>query len=222
MAAKAPTGYLVHMDELHIEQLGSRAFLRGISIADGFAAITPSPRLHGVLADVLAEGGVITAALRGSMLVGYVADLPFVPIPLWRGELRRRWQDVPSAREVGGIEVARPFRRGRIAQRLLGAIVGDGRLDASILIAEGFHSHWDVDHRSVSVWDARAQLIRLFQTAGFARHDTDEPEVSESPANFLAARIGPRVPELHRAAFLHARFAGTRRDVFDLPASLCA
>ncbi len=210
------------MDELHIEQLRSSAFLRGIAIADGFAAITRGPQLRGVLANVLDQGGVVTAALHGTTLAGYVVDLPFMPIPFLGAEIRRRWQDVPSTREVGGIEVARPFRSGGIARRLLAAMVADGRLDAVILLAEGFHSHWDLEARPVSVWDARAQLIRLFETAGFVRHDTDEPEVTESPANFLVARVGPRVPELHRAAFLHARFARTRRDLLSEPASLCA
>ncbi len=75
-----------------------------VDIVPGFFAITRSPQLREMLARVVDLGAVVTAAVHRSLLIGYAADLPFLPIKLEHGEWKRRWQLLPDARELGGIE----------------------------------------------------------------------------------------------------------------------
>lgn len=189
---------------MEIRQIHELSDLRRFDIAPGFAAVTRSAGLRSMFEGILPLGAVITVALRGSLLVGYAADLPFVPVQLPDRELRRRWSFVPDAHELGAIEVARPFRGERIAQRLLEEMLRGGRLEQRIVIAEGLHWHWDTAGRGLPVAECRRALLALFAGAGFRRYDTDEPEVSYSMSNFLIARVGALVPESSRRAFEEA------------------
>jgi GNAT superfamily N-acetyltransferase len=200
--------YSTAVREVRIERLTSAAELARFDVAPGFAAISSSANLRTVLADVFAAGGVVNAALRGSILVGYTADLPFLPIPFGGGQIIRRWQGLPDARELGGLEVARPFRGAAIAQRLLAGLVSDARLDRIILIGEALAWHWDADTGQQSIWEHRDDLLRLLERAGFRRWETDEAEIKYSPANFLFARIGPLTSDASRRAFEKALMTG--------------
>jgi acetoin utilization protein AcuA len=179
-----------------VERIVQLADLARVDIAPGFFAITRSPNLREVLAGVLDVGGVVTAALHRSVVIGYAVDLPFVPVPF-----ARRWQSVPDARELGAIEVARAFRGTGVARRLLDEMFRGGRLDGKIVIAEGLCWHWDAEARGLSYAECRAALLALFAGAGLERFHTDETEIAYSPCNFLAARVGPDVPEESRRAF---------------------
>lgn len=196
------------MEDVRIDRLTSAGDLARLDVTPGFAAITPSKDLRAVLARVLEAGGVVNAALRRSILIGYTADLPFLPIPFQGGQITRRWQGLPDAREIGGLEVARPFRGAGIAQRLLAGLVSDARLDRIVLIGEALQWHWDADTGRQSIWEYRDELLRLLERAGFRRWETDEPEIQYSPANFLFARIGPLTSEVSRRAFQTALMTG--------------
>jgi hypothetical protein len=181
-----------------------------VDIAPGFCAVTRSAELRELLLRILELDAVVFAALEGSVLVGYTADLSFLPIEFCGGFLERRWQRVPGARELGAIEVARSCRATGVARALLAAQISNGRLDQQILIGEGFCWHWDNEARGLSVSECRARLLTLFANAGFGEYATDEPEVSYSLNNFLVARIGPRVPAANVAAFEAALFQERR------------
>lgn len=77
-----------------------------------------------------------------------------------------------------------------------------------ILIGEGLAWHWDAEGRGLALSQCRAALLRLFESAGFRRYRTDEPEVAYSPYNFLIARVGTKVPEESRLAFEAALMTG--------------
>jgi GNAT superfamily N-acetyltransferase len=200
------------VDDVRIERFTCAADLARVDVAPGFAAITPSAGLRTVLAGVLEDGGVVTAAMRRSILIGYVADLPFLPIAFEGAQIRRRWLGLPDARELGGLEVARPFRGTGLAHRLLTGLVSEARLDRIILIGEALAWHWDADTGRKSIWEHRDELLRLLETAGFRRWQTDEPEIKYSPANFLFARIGPVASEESRRAFEKALFSDRIAD----------
>jgi acetoin utilization protein AcuA len=185
--------------------------LRQVDVAPGFFAITRTDRLREAFDDVLGIGAVITAAIDRSVVIGYAIDLPFVPIAIEGGELKRRWQSVPDAHELGAIEVARPFRGSGIGRRLLDEVVAQPQLDGRILIAEGLEWHWDLEAFHVSAGERRERLLALFSGAGFQRYDTDETEVAYSEPNFLAARVGPAVSEESRRAFQAALCANPPR-----------
>jgi acetoin utilization protein AcuA len=179
-----------------------------VDIAPGFHAVTRSPELRGVLADVLKLGAVVTAALDGAVLVGYAVDLPYVPIVFDGIEVRRRWQRLPDVRELGALEVARGVRGEGLGRRLLTTALQSPRLDGQIVIGEGLAWHWDAEARGLGLSQCRAALLRLFESTGFRRYRTDEPEVAYSPYNFLVARVGAKVPVDSRLAFEAALMSG--------------
>ena len=182
-----------------------------VDIAPGFHAVTRSPELRRVLAEVLELGAVVTAAIDGAVLVGYAVDLPYVPIVFEGADYPRRWQQLPDVRELGALEVARGVRSRGLGHRLLAGMLQGGRLDARIVIGEGLAWHWDAEGRGLGLSECRAALLRLFESADFRRFRTDEPEVAYSPYNFLVARVGPKVPEASRLAFEAALMTGSTR-----------
>jgi acetoin utilization protein AcuA len=189
--------------DVRIEQLTE---VSQVDIVPGFFAVTRSAELREVLLRILEVGATVFAALHGSLLVGYTADLEFEPIAYAGTQWVRRWQKLPDVRELGAIEVARGFRGGGLARKLLEAQVAGPRLDGQILIGEGLSWHWDCEGRGLLLSDCRKSLLALFRHAGFEKLQTDEPEVSYSLANFLVARIGPQVPHESRLAFKSALF----------------
>jgi acetoin utilization protein AcuA len=173
-----------------------------IDVPPGFGAIVRSADLRGVLARVLDLGGAVTAGCADGVLAGYATDLPFVPVFYAGRRVERPWDDLPQVREFGSIEVAPQFRRAKVAEALLAAMVADGRLDDSIVIGEALASHWDLRGSGLGVWQYRAALLRLFQQAGFQPFHTTQPETALDPASFLIARIGARTSHESRSAFL--------------------
>ncbi|HEY2030119.1 MAG TPA: hypothetical protein VGH20_13020 [Myxococcales bacterium] len=179
-----------------------------VDIAPGFCAVTRSPQLRAMLTEVLTLGAVVTAALDGAVLVGYAVDLPYLPIVFDGDEYQRRWQPLSDVRELGVLEVARGVRGAGLGRGLLAGMLEGGRLDRQIVIGEGLAWHWDVEARGLGLSGCRAALLNLFESAGFRRYRTDEPEVAYSPYNFLVARVGPKVPEASRLAFEGALMTG--------------
>jgi acetoin utilization protein AcuA len=191
---------------VRIARFASARDLAGLRVAAGFGAIVRTEDVPAMFARTIAAGGTITAALHAEVLVGYAADLPFVPIEWDGGRVERRWEALPEVRELGAVEVALPFRNRGIARELMRALAEGGRLDRFIVIAEALHWHWDLDGAGIDVWEYRRRLIRLLESAGFRRFDTDAPDVADHAANFLAARIGPGTPLLAQRAFAEALF----------------
>jgi GNAT superfamily N-acetyltransferase len=192
---------------MRIVRFETQAEIEGLRVAEGFGAIVRSEDVPAMFARTLSAGGTITAALRDGVVVGYAADLPFVPIVWDGGRVERRWDALPAVRELGAVEVALPFRNRGIARELMRALAAGGRLDRFIVIAEALHWHWDLAASGIDVWEYRRRLVRLLESAGFRRFDTDAPDVSEHAANFLAARIGPRSGIPAQRAFAEALFA---------------
>ena len=186
----------IHIVSLTASDLGR------IDVPPGFGAIVRSGDLRNVLGRVLDLGGTVTAGDADGVLAGYATDLPFVPVVYAGARFRRPWDDLPQAREFGSIEVAPQFRRAKLAEALVCALVANGRLDDSIVIGEALSWHWDLRGAGLAMWDYRAALLRLFQRAGFQRFDTSQPETALDAASFLIARIGTRTSLESQAAFL--------------------
>lgn len=56
------------------------------------------------------------------------------------------------------------------------------------------------------MWEYRRRLVRLLESAGFGRFDTDAPDVADDPVNFLAVRIGAATTRASQQAFSQALF----------------
>jgi acetoin utilization protein AcuA len=179
-----------------------------IDVPPGFFAVNRSAELREALSRVLDLGAWVTCALHGSVLLGYALDLPFVPVSFDGVPWPRRWDALPDARELGAIEIARPYRDLRLGHGLLAGLCDGGRLEGQVLIGEGLVWHWDAEARGLGPGECRRRLLALFASAGFRSFRTDEPNIAESPYNFLVARIGSRVPAASRAAFEAALLIG--------------
>ena len=192
--------------DLVIRRYESPSQIDALRVAPGFSSIVETREVPSMFRRVLAAGGNVTAALARGALVGYAADLPFVPIEWDGGLIVRRWQTVPQARELGAVEVAAPFRNRGIARQLMQALADDDRLERFIVIGEALSWHWDLGAAGIDVWEYRRRLVRLLGSAGFGRFDTDAPDVADSPVNFLAVRIGAATTRSSQQAFSQALF----------------
>lgn len=176
-------------------------------IARGFTAIVPSDRLAPRLTGALREGGHVLVATTGAEIVGYASIVPFRPVAWQDGFIHRRWEALPCALELGALEIASPWRRLGVASRLLCRIAAEAGYADRILVAQALAWHWDLEAAGASATGYRRFLRRTLERAGFHVFETDDPEVTEHPASFLAARIGEDVPAGARADFerlLHA------------------
>src|SRR4051812_1698395 len=192
--------------DLIVQRFETRSQIQALRIAGGFSAIVPTAEVLEMFGKSLAIGGTITAALLEGALIGYAADLPFLPVE-WNGQrIVRRWEAIPEVRELGAVEVAAPFRNLGIARKLMQAFAEGDRLERYIVIGEALSWHWDVGAAGNDPWEYRRRLSRLLESAGFERFATDEPDVTYDPANFLAARIGAATAPSSRRAFEQALF----------------
>jgi acetoin utilization protein AcuA len=90
---------------------------------------------------------------------------------------------------------------------LLGRVAAEAGYADRILVAQALAWHWDLEAAGTSAVGYRGFLRRMLDRAGFRVFATDDPEVADHPASFLAARIGDGVPDGARADFtrlLHA------------------
>lgn len=127
--------------DLVIQRYESPSQIDALRVAAGFSSIVKTGEVPSMFRRVLAADGNVTAALSGGVLVGYAADLPFVPIEWDGARIVRRWEMVPQARELGAVEVAAPFRNRGIARRLMQALADDERLERFIVIGEALRWH---------------------------------------------------------------------------------
>jgi acetoin utilization protein AcuA len=79
-------------------------------------------------------------------------------------------------------------------------------VEALIVFARAFVSHWDLQGTGLSAVRYRGMLVATLGRIGLVREETDDPEVTDHPLSFLAVRYGRRVS----SASLHA-FAGSLR-----------
>jgi acetoin utilization protein AcuA len=185
-----------------------------LAVAPGFTAIVPSDRLAPRITGAIRDGGRVIVAAAGAEIVGYASVVPFRPIA-WQDEIiHRRWEALPAALELGALEVAAAWRRSGVGSRLLGRVVAEPAFADRILVAQALAWHWDLDAAGATMAAYRAFLRRALERAGFRVFATDDPEVADHPASFLAARIGDAVPAAARDDFerlLHAHDPMERR-----------
>jgi acetoin utilization protein AcuA len=99
------------------------------------------------------------------------------------------------------LETSRAWRRMGVATGLLAFTLGASWVEHVVLLAEGYHWHWDTAGSGLDAYGYRRLLARLLGAFGFAEALTDEPDIASSPANVLLVRVGDRVPEAREAAF---------------------
>jgi GNAT superfamily N-acetyltransferase len=169
--------------------------LRGLHADPGLGAFfryasTAARRTFSTIEYVQEHGGTAFLACLGDTIVGYLV--------LARPVEDQPWGGIPdlAIREVS-VEISREWRRRGLARRLFAAMLADPDVEHSILVATAYRWCWDLDERDSSPVDGTAygrRLFALFAAAGFARKVTNEPNIAMDPRNFLAVRVGARVP----------------------------
>lgn len=183
-----------------IASAGAR-HLASLRVSDGFAAVVKTEGVARVLRAVVAAGGNVTLAVAGNLLIGYVTILPIEPIR-WEGSVyHRRWEALEQGRELGSIEVSRPWRGRKLGARLVMTAVSGGTFEAKIVISQELSWHWDYEDLHMTKREYRAMLVRLLGKAGFQEFHTDDPNITSDHANIFMARIGSLVSAQERARF---------------------
>jgi GNAT superfamily N-acetyltransferase len=199
------------MDVTDVRIWRRAADLEEVRVAPDFGAIVRSDRLAPVLRAGFRFDAVTLAAVVDDTLVGYAT---LVPSSALAGE---RWESLPDTFELGGLEVARGFRRRRIATALLESLDRCMPLERVVVFARALVSHWDLSWEKETVGASalarRALLLRLLRRAGFAWQNTDDPDITMDAPSFLAVRYGLDAPSSSVLAF-HERLM---TDVADPP-----
>lgn len=152
-----------------------------------------------------APDGYVTLAVADGTIVGFV--LLCQPGPL------ERWASLPGAYELS-IEVSRGWRELGIAHRLLGLTFADPVWETRVVVAQGYHWHWDIEQTGLSVWEYRDMYRQLFATYGSALFGTDDPEIYFEQANILMARMGTACTPSLRRGFYEGLYRTMRRPAW--------
>jgi ribosomal protein S18 acetylase RimI-like enzyme len=158
-------------------------------------------------------GGTLACALRGNQVIGYVAVV--------EPEAGSRWETIndallgsapglenPVLLELGSIEVSTPWRSMGIARELMRFMFEDPAFRRKIVFSRELSWHWDLKSSGLSPYAYRSMLLRLFESADFRYHRTDDEEIGYAGENMLTARIGEDIPD--QTAFLFYRSLSRR------------
>ncbi|NLI12018.1 GNAT family N-acetyltransferase [Pelotomaculum propionicicum] len=104
-----------------------------------------------------------------------------------------RWSRHPNVIELGAIEISPRWRKRGIAERLLREAFSNSVMEDFIVITIEFCWHWDLERSGLSLFNYQKMLQKLFGATDLKRRATDDPDVTENPANVFMARIGKNV-----------------------------
>lgn len=168
-------------------------FIASLQLDEGmgvFAAPNYPPAREKKALERIARGdgsNIILAHNEGGEIVGFIAIAPPSGAERW-GKLSGQ-----GLVEAMAIEVSRGWRSLGIADKMMEAGMRDPFFDDKIVICTAYAWHWDLEMTGLSKQVYRCMLLQYMEKAGFMYYETDEPNVNLDSANFLTARIGPRV-----------------------------
>lgn len=142
----------------------------------------------------------VTLALSGAAAIVGFAVLGY-PDP------EERWARMDSLlMEVKAVEVAREWRRMRLAAEILEMLLRHPQREEKIIYMVGYSWTWDLDGTSYTAQQYRQMLIRLFERFDFVEYQTNEPNICLKPENIFMGRVGRNVSEADRKRFKWLRF----------------
>lgn len=129
--------------------------------------------------------GMVYLARNGKEIVGYVTfHYPDKYI---------RWSKHPKILELGAIEVSPDWRLLGIGVALLKEAFSNPVMEDYIVVTVEFYWHWDLKGSKMEVFDYQRMLAKFFGTVGFKKRATDDPDITEYPANVLMVRVGKNI-----------------------------
>jgi len=181
--------------------------LRRLVMDQGLRNFRPPDRQHAALCAIAeTPEGKVSAALTGSVIVGYVT--------FHRPDRYSRWVKHPLMLELGGIEISPSWRKCGLASRLLKVAFADPALENYIVYTTEYCWHWDLKESGLDVWQYQRMLTRLFGAVGLVQRATDDPDILAHPANVFMARVGRNVPREQVEAFELLLFEGRGQILF--------
>lgn len=119
-----------------------------------------------------------------------------------------RWAELGAGvmMEVKVVEVARSWRRTKIASRILKMVVDYPQKEDKILYMVGYSWTWDLAGTQKTAQEYQAMLVHLFEQQGFQVLETNEPNVCLKPENVLMCRLGKNISRETKDRFKWLRF----------------
>lgn len=188
-------------ENIFIEGPVSAGYLKRLRMNDGLTNFRPSAAQKEALIEIaeLPEGMIYIARACGE-IVGYVT--------FHYPEGYSRWSRHPNIMELGAIEISPQWRKHGIAERLLRTAFGNPVMEDFILITTEFCWHWDLERSGLGLFHYQKMLEKLFGIVNLKRRATDDPDVTENPANVLMARMGKNISEKDAVLFENMLFEG--------------
>ncbi len=106
-----------------------------------------------------------------------------------------RWSKHSKILELGAIEISPDWRKCGIGVALLREAFTNPVMNDYIVLTVEFCWHWDLDNSGLSMFEYQKMLAKLFGVAGMYRRATDDPDITEHPANVLMARVGENISQ---------------------------
>lgn len=146
---------------------------------------SPEKQKEALIAISKLPEGMVYLARNGKEIVGYVTfhypDKYF------------RWSKHPKTLELGAIEVSADWRLKGIGVALLKKAFSNPVMEDYIVVTVEFCWHWDLKGSKMGLFDYQRMLAKFFGTVGFKKRATDDPDITEHPANVLMVRIGNNI-----------------------------
>lgn len=127
-----------------------------------------------------------------------------------------RWHKHPRVLEMGGIEISSEWRQCKVGENLMRVAFSNKTLADYIVLTMEYCWHWDLRSSKLDVWEYQKMLTKLFARVGLEKVTTDDPDITEHPANVLMARIGKNVSKQDIMLFESMRFLGKLGSSMDL------
>jgi len=142
--------------------------------------------------------GMIFIARHENEIIGYVT--------FHYPDKYSRWSKHPRVLEMGGIEISPDWRDCHVGSTLMKYSFANKILDQFIVITLEYAWHWDLKGTGLSIWGYQDMLSRLFGKVGLVLVTTDDPDITEHPANVMMGKIGEKVGQQDRTLFENMRF----------------
>lgn len=171
---------------IHFEGPCSDDYISRLTMDEGLRNFRPPARQQEALMLIsnLSEGKVFIARFQ-DIIIGYVT--------FHYPDDYSRWSKHPYVLELGAVEVSPEWRKDKLAQILLSEAFSHEFVEQHIIITIEFCWHWDLKKSGLSIFDYQKMLTRLFSSVGLNKRATDDPDITEHPANVMRVRFGQKV-----------------------------
>jgi len=189
LIVKAENGVLkTSRGVIHLEGPCKSEYIARLAMDAGLKSFRPPARQQEALMLIsnLPEGKVFIARFQDK-IIGYVTfHFP---------DEYSRWSKHPYVLELGAVEVSPEWRNDKVGHHLLVEAFSHDFVENHIIITIEFCWHWDLKNSGLTMWNYQKMLTRLFSSVGLKKRATDDPDITEHPANVMMVRFGKNVPK---------------------------